>query len=40
MIKHGDLKALSQGQLNDGLHFGTEGYKLLSDLLVRKLLIN
>ena len=28
MIKRGDLKNLCQAQLNDGLHFGTEGYQL------------
>ena len=39
MIKHGDLKTLCQGQLNDGMHFGTERYQFLSDLLVKELLI-
>ncbi|MBA1393377.1 esterase, partial [Lactobacillus sp. XV13L] len=28
---------LCRGQLNDGLHFGAAGYKLLVDLLVEEL---
>ena len=39
MIKRGDLTNLCRGQLNDGLHFGAEGYQFLSDLLVKELLI-
>ncbi|MDF7639688.1 GDSL-type esterase/lipase family protein [Lactobacillus sp. ESL0791] len=38
MLTHGDLTNLCCGSLNDGLHFGAEGYNLLADLLARGLL--
>lgn len=37
MIDHGNLTTLCKGQLDDGLHFGKEGYNLLANLIVKKL---
>ncbi|MDE7056787.1 MAG: SGNH/GDSL hydrolase family protein [Lactobacillus sp.] len=37
MINHGNLAELCHGQKNDGLHFGGEGYTLLSSLILEKL---
>lgn len=34
MIKQGNLSNLCHGLKNDGLHFGAEGYNLLSNLLI------
>lgn len=35
MIDHGNLTTLCKGQLDDGLHFGKEGYNLLANLIVK-----
>lgn len=37
MIKSGNLTNLCRGLKNDGLHFGDNGYQLLSDLIVQKI---
>lgn len=37
MLKYGNLPSLCHGLKNDGLHFGKNGYNLLSDLLVANL---
>jgi len=36
-LVHGNLTTLCKGQLDDGLHFGKEGYNLLANLIVKKL---
>lgn len=37
MLKHGDLHNLCHGLNNDGLHFGKNGYHLLSNLVITHL---
>lgn len=37
MIQAGDLKEISRGIKNDGLHFGDLGYKILANLITKKL---
>lgn len=37
MIEQGDLTTLCHGSKNDGVHFGQEGYDLLSSLLVEEI---
>ena len=36
MQEHGSLTELCKGQKNDGLHFGSSGYKLLADLVAKE----
>lgn len=40
MIDQVNLTTLCKGQLDDGSHFGEEGYQLLADLIVAKLAID
>lgn len=37
MLNEGDLKNISRGIKNDGLHFGDRGYEILAKLIVKKL---